>query len=56
MARIPEVELERLKAEVALERLAESRGIVLERRGQDRAGLWGVGSSTGLFHLADNVI
>ncbi|MBK7951655.1 MAG: toprim domain-containing protein [Deltaproteobacteria bacterium] len=39
MARIPEGELERLKAEVSVERLAESQGIVLERRGQDRVGL-----------------
>lgn len=39
MARIPEGELERLKAEVSIERLAESQGIVLERRGSDRVGL-----------------
>jgi DNA primase len=39
MARIPEAELERLKAEVAVERLAEARGIVLSRRGADLVGL-----------------
>ena len=31
MPRIPESELEHLKAEVALERLIEARGIVLKR-------------------------
>jgi len=35
MARIPETELERLKREVSLERLAEARGVKLERRGAD---------------------
>ena len=35
MARIPELEIERLKAEVSVERLAEARGIELERRGAD---------------------
>ncbi|MCC6642614.1 MAG: toprim domain-containing protein [Deltaproteobacteria bacterium] len=39
MARIPEAQLERLKAEVAVERLAEARGIVLARRGADLVGL-----------------
>ncbi len=39
MARIPEAELERLKREVAVERLAEARGIVLARRGADLVGL-----------------
>ena len=39
MARIPEHEIERLKAEVAVERLAEARGIKLERRGADLFGL-----------------
>ncbi|HME69292.1 MAG TPA: toprim domain-containing protein, partial [Myxococcota bacterium] len=39
MARIPEMELERLKAEVALERLAEAQGIVLARKGADLVGL-----------------
>ena len=32
MARIPEGELARLKAEVSIERLAESQGILLEQR------------------------
>ncbi|MGH9268011.1 MAG: CHC2 zinc finger domain-containing protein, partial [Acidimicrobiales bacterium] len=39
MARIPEAEIERLKAEVAVERLAEARGIVLRRHGKDLLGL-----------------
>jgi DNA primase len=39
MARIPEAEIERLKAEVSVERLAEARGIKLERRGADLAAL-----------------
>jgi DNA primase catalytic core len=39
MARIPEEEIERLKAEVSVERLAEARGIKLERHGTDLIGL-----------------
>jgi DNA primase len=39
MARIPEAEIERLKAEVSIERLAEARGIKFERRGPDLVGL-----------------
>jgi len=39
MARIPETELERLKREVSVERLAEARGVKLERRGADLHGL-----------------
>ena len=39
MARIPAAELERLKAEVAVERLAEARGIALSRKGADLVGL-----------------
>jgi DNA primase len=39
MARIPEQEIERLKAEVSVERLAEARGIELERHGTDLIGL-----------------
>jgi DNA primase len=39
MARIPEEEIERLKMEVSIERLAEARGIKLERHGADRIGL-----------------
>jgi DNA primase len=39
MARIPEGEIERLKAEVSIERLAGARGIRLERRGADLLGL-----------------
>jgi len=39
MARIPERELERLKEEVSVERLAESQGVRLEAHGADRIGL-----------------
>jgi DNA primase catalytic core len=39
MARIPEAEIERLKSEVSVERLAEARGIRLERHGADLIGL-----------------
>jgi DNA primase len=39
VARIPEAEIERLKAEVAVERLAEARGVVLRRHGRDLIGL-----------------
>jgi DNA primase len=39
MARIPEAEIERIKAEVSVERLAESRGIELARHGSDLIGL-----------------
>lgn len=35
MARIPEAEIERLKREIALERLVEARGVVLKRKGAD---------------------
>ena len=38
MARIPEVELERLKAQVSLERLVEASGIELKRGGKDLLG------------------
>ena len=39
MPRIPEAELERLKREISLERLAEAAGVILKRHGQDRIGL-----------------
>jgi DNA primase len=39
MARIPEAEIERLKAEVSVERLAEAQGVKLERHGTDLRGL-----------------
>jgi DNA primase len=39
MARIPEHEIERLKAEVSVQRLAEASGIKLERHGTDLRGL-----------------
>jgi len=39
MARIPEVEIERLKREVSLERLVESAGVQLTRHGADLLGL-----------------
>jgi DNA primase len=39
MARIPDEEVERLKREVSLERLAEARGVELKRHGADLIGL-----------------
>ena len=39
MARIPEVEIERLKQGVSVQRLAEARGIKLEQHGADVVGL-----------------
>jgi DNA primase catalytic core len=39
MARIPEEELERLKREVSVARLVESRGIVLKKHGENLVGL-----------------
>jgi DNA primase catalytic core len=39
MARIPDEEIERLKREVSLERLAEARGVKLKRHGADLIGL-----------------
>ncbi len=39
MARIPEHELERLKQEISVQRLAEGRGIKLKRHGADLLGL-----------------
>lgn len=38
MARIPDQVIERLKSEIAIERLAEARGVVFERRGADLHG------------------
>jgi DNA primase catalytic core len=39
MARIPESEIERLKREVSVQRLAEARGVKLKRHGADLIGL-----------------
>ena len=39
MARIPDCEIERLKLEVSLQRLAEASGIELKRHGADLLGL-----------------
>ena len=39
MARIAESEVERLKREVSVQRLAEARGIKLQRHGADLLGL-----------------
>jgi DNA primase len=39
MARIPDTEIERLKSEISLQRLAESQGIELKRHGADLLGL-----------------
>jgi len=38
MARIPELEIERLKAEVSLARLVKASGLALEKRGSDLVG------------------
>jgi hypothetical protein len=38
MARIPKSEIERLKREVSVERLAEARGVKLARHGADLIG------------------
>ena len=38
MARIPDAEIERLKAEVSLERLVETSGVRLAKRGGDLVG------------------
>ncbi|MGH8568255.1 MAG: CHC2 zinc finger domain-containing protein, partial [Gammaproteobacteria bacterium] len=38
MARIPEVEIERLKSEVSVERLVEASGVALKRTGKDLFG------------------
>lgn len=38
MARIPDAEIERIKAEVSLVRLVESSGVKLQKRGQDMVG------------------
>ena len=43
MARIPESEVERLKKEISVQRLAEARGIKLTRHGAD---LWACARST----------
>ncbi len=39
MARISTDELERMKAEISLERLAEAKGVKLKRHGKDLLGL-----------------
>jgi len=39
MARIPDDQLDRLKTEIAVERLAEGMGVVLKRQGKDLLGL-----------------
>jgi DNA primase catalytic core len=39
MARVPDEELERLKREVSVQRLAEARGIALKKHGADLTGL-----------------
>lgn len=38
MARIPEDQIERLKSEVSVERLAEASGVVLKKSGKDKVG------------------
>ena len=39
MARIPEQELDRLKREISVQRLAEAQGVKLKRHGADLIGL-----------------
>ena len=39
MARIAESEIERLKREISVQRLAEARGVKLKRHGADLIGL-----------------
>lgn len=39
MARIPDQQIEQLKAEISLQRLVESSGVVLKRQGKDYVGL-----------------
>ena len=39
MARIPDDQIERLKTEVSLQRLAQDMGVALKRHGADRIGL-----------------
>src|SRR5262245_48899563 len=39
MARISEAEIQRLKREISIERLAEARGVKLRRHGKDLVGL-----------------
>ena len=39
MARIPESEIEKLKSQVSVQRLAEARGVELKRHGADLIGL-----------------
>ena len=39
MSRIPELEIERLKQEVSIQRLVESIGVTLKRHGADLIGL-----------------
>jgi DNA primase len=39
MARIPEEEIGRLKSSVSLQRLAEAKGVVLRKRGDELMGL-----------------
>ena len=38
MARIPDEEIERLKSEISLERLAEAKGVKLKKHGEDLIG------------------
>ena len=38
MARIPDTEVQRLKDEIAVQRLVEAAGVVLKRTGKDLAG------------------
>jgi hypothetical protein len=46
MARIPVEVVERLKAEVSVQRLAEARGVTFKKHGSDLIGRWLACSST----------
>jgi len=50
MARIPEHEVERLKREVSVQRLAEARGIKLHRHGADRSPSLVITPAKNLWH------
>lgn len=53
MARIAELELERLKVEVSIARLVEGSGIKLEKRGRDLVGPCPFDEIHKVFHFAD---
>ncbi len=54
MARIPESEIERLKSEIAVERLVEASGIALKKSDKDQQG-WAKRSVPTRTSVRDNV-